>query len=142
MKVKDVMTTGVEAVSNDLSVQVVAQKMAELDIGFLPVINETEIVGTVTDRDIVVRCLGNGLDPHETTIGEIMTAGAEMIDEDEDVREASRIMKQKQIRRLLVRGPHNRVVGVLSLGDLVVETGDEQLGGETLEKVSQPTHSS
>jgi CBS domain-containing protein len=58
--------------------------------------------------------------------------------EDEDVQEAARLMQEHQVRRLVVLDPARRLAGVVSLGDLAVETGDERLAGKTLEHVSLP----
>lgn len=115
--------------------------MANLDVGFLPVIDATEAVGIITDRDIVVRGVVPGRDPAKTTVGEIMTVGVEIMSEHATVEDAAHLMEEKQIRRVLVQSDDGRLVGVVSLGDIAVHSGNKELSGEALEKISEPVHS-
>jgi predicted transcriptional regulator len=92
----------------------------------------------LTDRDIVIRAVADGRDPMTTTVAEAMTAQVVHCREDQDVREAARMMEQHQVRRLLVVDHEGRMVGIVSLGDIALTTGDDQLAGETLERVSEP----
>ena len=107
-------------------------------VGSLPVCENDRLVGMLTDRDIVVRAIADGCDTKTTTAREIMTPDIVYCFEDQDVQEAARLMEQNQIRRLVVLNRDKRLVGIVSLGDLAVETGDEHLTGKTLEKVSEP----
>jgi CBS domain-containing protein len=138
MQVKEVMTRGVECVPPDCTLQEAAQKMKALDVGPLPICDNDRLAGMLTDRDITVRAVAEGLDPRTTRVRDVMTPEVVWCFDDQDVEEAARLMKEKQIRRLLVLNRDKRLVGIVSLGDLAVETGDEQLAGETLEKVSEP----
>jgi CBS domain-containing protein len=92
----------------------------------------------LTDRDITVRATAEGCDPKTTKVEDVLTPDVIYCFEDQDVQEAARLMKENQIRRLVVLNRDKRLVGIISLGDLAVETGDEQLTGETLERVSEP----
>lgn len=139
MQVKDVMTRGAECVRPDATLQEAAQKMKSLDVGPLPVCDNDRLVGMLTDRDITVRAIAEGKDPRATQVRDAMTAGISYCFEDDDVANAAGLMKEKQIRRLVVLNRDKRLAGIVSLGDLAVETGDEHLAGETLERVSQPT---
>jgi CBS domain-containing protein len=95
----------------------------------------------LTDRDIVVRAVAQGRDPASTPVREIMTEGISYCFEDDDVKDAARQMSEKQIRRLAVLDRDKRLVGIISLGDLAVETGgDKQVAGKTLEAVSEPAY--
>lgn len=138
MKVQEIMTKGTECVSPSSSLQEAAQKMRNLDVGPLPVCENDRLVGMITDRDITVRAVAEGCDSKRTTVKQVMTPDVVYCYEDQDVQEAARLMQENQIRRLLVINKDKRLVGIVSLGDLAVETGDERLAGETLEQVSQP----
>lgn len=138
MKLIDVMTRDVEVISPDDPVREAAEKMRALNVGVIPVCDGDKIRGMVTDRDIVVRGLavGKGV---ETKISEIMTPEVAWLYEDRDVDEAARLMKEKQIRRVLVLNHDKKLVGIVSLGDLATEARNEQLSGDVLEGVSEPS---
>jgi len=140
MKVKGVMTRGVECVRPDDTLQEAARKMKTLDVGPLPVCGDNDrIVGMVTDRDIVIRAVAEGRDPRTSKVQDAMTEGVCYCFEEDDVQEAARIMREEQIRRLVVLNSDKRPAGIVSLGDLTTETGgDQQVAGKTLEGVSQP----
>ncbi len=93
----------------------------------------------ITDRDITVRAVADACDPRSTTVEEVMTPDVVYCFDDQDVQEAARLMQAHQIRRLVVLDRDKRLVGIVSLGDLAVETGDEKLAGKTLEEVSLPS---
>jgi CBS domain-containing protein len=139
MQVKDVMTKGAECVGPDATLQEAARKMKGLDVGPLPVCDSDRLVGMITDRDIVVRALAEGKDPRSTRVRDAMSEGVCYCFEDDDVADAAQQMREKQVRRLVVLNRDKRLAGIVSLGDLAVETGDEHLAGKTLGHVSQPT---
>jgi len=139
MLLKEIMTHNVEVVSPSDSLEQAAQKMAELNVGPLPVCEGNRIVGMITDRDITVRATAAGCDPKTTLVGDAMSQDIISCYEDQDVQEAARLMKEKQIRRLLVVNRANELVGIVSLGDLATEAGDQGQPGEVLKKVSEPT---
>ena len=139
MQVKDVMTRGVECVRPDDNIAAAAQKMKDLDVGALPVCGEGDrLKGMITDRDITVRATAGCCDPGGTRVSDAMTPNVIYVFEDQDVTEAARLMKENQVRRLVVLNRDKRLVGIVSLGDLAVETGNEKLAGNTLEAVSEP----
>ena len=139
MQVKQLMTTGVECARANDTVQEAAEKMRDLNIGDLPVCGDDDrLVGMLTDRDITVRAVAEGKDPRKTHVRDAMTEGIAYCFEDDDVADAARLMKEKQIRRLVVLNRDKRLAGIVSLGDLATETHDEGLAGRTLERVSQP----
>jgi len=138
MQVKDVMTRGVECVAPDATLQDAARKMKDLDVGPLPVCDNDRLAGMLTDRDIAVRAVADGRDPKTTRVRDVMSPGVTWVFEDDDVKDAARLMREKQLRRLVVLNRDKRLAGIVSLGDLAVETRDERLAGKTLEKVSQP----
>jgi CBS domain-containing protein len=136
MKVKEVMTRDVEIIQPNDTLRVAAQKMRDRDIGFLPVYEGDELIGVVTDRDIVIRATASGTNPEAILGRDIVTSPLVYCFEDQDVEAAARLMRENQIRRLVVldRG-NNRPVGVISLGDLA-GTVKEKTAGQTLESVS------
>lgn len=142
MKLKEIMSENVEAISADSTLTEAANTMARLDIGFIPVLEGTNgIAGIVTDRDLVVRAIAEGRDPSKTTVGDIMTKGLETLSPEDDVEQAARLMEEKQVRRLVVKDESGAYVGVVSLGDLAKRTSDHELSGEALEKVCEPAAS-
>src|SRR5262245_23000408 len=138
MLVKDVMTRRVEVIHPDSTLQEAAERMKELDVGPLPVCDGDRLIGMITDRDITVRSTAQGQDPWTDRVRDAMTPGVIYCFEDQEVAEAARLMKDEQVRRLLVLNRDKWLVGIVSLGDLAVETGDDQLAGDTLEAVSEP----
>src|SRR5262245_6721676 len=139
MHVKEVMTRGAECVRPGTSLQEAARKMRDLDVGPLPICGDDDrLKGMITDRDITVRAVAEGHDPKTTRVQDVMTPDVIYCFEDQDVAEASRLMKEKQVRRLVVLNRDKRLVGIVSLGDLAVDAGDEKLAGRTLEAVSEP----
>jgi CBS domain-containing protein len=103
--------------------------MAEHDVGTLVVVEPNGLsraVGIVTDRDLVVRCVAGTRDPETTKVGDLMTSPAHGIDEDSPIEEAVRQMAAAGTRRLIVTGPGQRLVGILSLDDVL-----ELIIGET-----------
>jgi len=112
--------------------------MRFLEIGLLPVCEHDRLVGMVTDRDITVRATADGMDPTNVPVREVMTSDVVWCFEDDDVIVAGQKMKDKQIRRLPVMDHNQRMVGILSIGDLAMEIGDEHLVGNIVEAVSDP----
>jgi CBS domain-containing protein/sporulation protein YlmC with PRC-barrel domain len=139
VKVKDIMTRDVEVIHPEATLWESAQKMAALDVGPLPVCSGDQLVGMLTDRDITVRATAQGRDPKTTRVHEVMTPEVVYVFEDDDISEAARIMMEQQVRRLVVLNQSKQLVGIISLGDLAVHTGDAQQAGQTLEGVSEPS---
>ena len=137
MQLRDVMTRDVEVIHPDAAVEEAAERMEALDVGLLPVCDGRRLVGMITDRDITVRAVAAGVGPGEAKVRDVMTPEVAYAFEDQDVREAERIMRDCQIRRLPILDRDKRLVGIVSLGDLAVEA-DERRAGKTLERISEP----
>jgi CBS domain-containing protein len=135
MAIRDLMTRSVQVVKPNDSLLTAAKKMADLDIGFLPVCEGDRLVGALTDRDITVRGTARGRDPEKTIVSEVMTTDVTYCTEEEDIDRTARLMKDKQLRRVLVVDAKKKLVGVVSLGDLA----RQQMGqsAEVLEQVSE-----
>ncbi len=92
----------------------------------------------LTDRDITIRVTAQGCDPNITKVREAMTSEVVCCFEDQNVQTAAQMMEMRQIRRVPVLNRDKRLVGIVSLGDLSVETQDQNLAGKTLESISEP----
>jgi CBS domain-containing protein len=118
--VEEIMTTNPRTVNVDDTVLQAAQVMRDNDIGDVIVVEDGQVTGIVTDRDIAVRAAAEGRDLGSTTVGEIATTGVQAIEPDASVDDALRMMREHDIRRLPVV-KNGRPVGIVSLGDLAVE---------------------
>ncbi len=139
MQLSQIITRDVETIRPDTSAREAAQRMRSMDVGALPVCDGRRLLGMVTDRDLTLRILAEGRDPNATTVQEAMTPDVRYAFEDDDVQRAADIMKEHQIRRLPVVNREQQLVGIVALGDLAT-TGKDQLSGDTLEQISQPSH--
>ena len=140
--VRDVMTRGVETAAPDTPIAEVARRMRDLDVGSLPVTDGNRLLGIVTDRDLSVRATAAAKDPNNTRVREVMSPEIAWIFDDEPADAAARMMRERQIRRLPVLDRSDRLVGVVALGDLATDLGDDKLKGATLEEISQPSGAS
>jgi CBS domain-containing protein len=139
MLLKDIMTRDPGVVSPGDTLEQAARIMEVLDVGPIPVCEGKRVVGMLTDRDITVRATAAGCDPKTTLVSDAMSQEVVSCYEDQDVLEAAKLMKERQIRRLLVLNRANDLVGIVSLGDLATEAGDQGQPGDVLKKVSEPT---
>jgi CBS domain-containing protein len=139
MLINEVMTRRAECTRPDATLQEAAERMKALDVGSLPVCDNDRLVGIVTDRDITVRSVSDGHDPRKDRVRDAMTPKVFYCFEDQDITEAAQLMRQQQVRRLPVLNRDKRLAGIVSLGDLAVEAGNEQLVGEALEGISEPS---
>jgi CBS domain-containing protein len=138
MKLKEIMTRDVEVIHPDETLQVAARKMRDRDIGFLPVCDGDRLVGVLSDRDITVRALAQGMQTDSMLGRDLMTSPVIYCFDDQDVDYAAKVMEENQIRRLVILSRDDKhLVGVVSLGDLAThDTSDRP--GEVLQKVSEP----
>jgi CBS domain-containing protein len=137
MQVSEIMTRRVETAAPDDSIEQVARRMAEADVGAMPVCDGRSIQGMVTDRDIVVRGLAQGLD-RTARVRDVMTAHVESVRESDDLDEVHDRMSAAQVRRLPVVNDAGELVGIVALADVAL-IDDEEEAGETLEEISEPT---
>lgn len=135
--IRDIMTTGVRTVDPSTTLFDVAQLMRDVDTGVVPVVSGGMLMGVITDRDIVVRAIADGADPKTATAEEYFTRNPTTVSPDTTVQDAAQLMQRDQIRRLpVVQGAE--LVGIISIGDLAVDTGKDKLVGDTLEEISAP----
>jgi CBS domain-containing protein len=138
MKLSEIMTRDVIVLQPDDSLQSAAKMMRDRNIGFLPVCDGEDLIGVISDRDITIRALADGMDVNIMLGRDLMTAPAIYCYEDQDVSEAAKVMEENQIRRLVVLSREDkRLVGVVSLGDLARNESADR-SGHVLQKVSEP----
>lgn len=139
MQLKDIMTKNVKIIPQNASVRDAAKLMKEIDTGFIPVMENNRVIGTITDRDIVVRSIAEGRDPNDTRVHDVMTSEFFFCYEDDDVKKAAKLMSDKQIRRIPIINHNNELVGVVALGDLAVDNRNDKMSGDILEDISKPS---
>jgi CBS domain-containing protein len=127
VEVREVMTAEVVSIPPELTLQDAASIMKTLDVGSLPVSDGERLIGVISDRDITVRAIAEGRDPRTTDVGDVMTAEVVCCQEDDEVQRAAGLMQREQLQRLLVVDAGGRLVGIVSLGDLVGEAREREL---------------
>lgn len=135
MKVLEVMTRAVETASPTDTVADVARRMSEIDSGVMPIVQGDRIIGVITDRDIVVRVVGENRDS-EIQVSEVMTAPVETCRDGDSLKDATKKMADLQMRRLVVVDDTGKLCGILSLGDVAREHSARAVG-HALEDISE-----
>lgn len=138
MKVKDIMTKSVAYINPASNIVEAAQLMQKHNVGSIPVMDQNGILGIVTDRDIVVRNIAHGKDPHTTPVRDVMTSQVATVSPDMDIRDVSSLMAQQQIRRVPVV-ENNKLVGMVSIGDLATNRWADTEAAEALTEISKPS---
>ncbi|GAA0322764.1 CBS domain-containing protein [Bacillus carboniphilus] len=132
VQVRDVMSSNVESCSNQDSLEAVAQKMKSLNVGAIPVVENGQVVGMVTDRDLVIR----GITGHAGNISQVASQNIVTVDANASLEDAAALMSQYQVRRLPVV-ENGQLVGIVSLGDLAVRDQSNQSAGGALTQISK-----
>jgi CBS domain-containing protein len=135
MRISEIMSRDVRTARPQDTIQDVAQAMREVDTGAVPVCDGGRLMGIVTDRDIVVRAVSEGRS-FATPVTEVMSSNIEACYEDDDIRAAADKMAELQIRRLPVLDRDQRLVGIVSLGD-IAQQGKDKTTGQALEEISE-----
>ena len=136
MRINEIMSRDVEVARPQDSIQDVARKMRDIDTGAIPVCDGERLHGMITDRDIVVRAVCEARS-FETPVSEVMTSDVEYCYEDDDIAAAADKMAELQVRRLAVLDRDQRLVGIVSLGD-IAQQGKDKTTGQALEEISEP----
>lgn len=131
MIVSECMTRDVELVTPEMKIKDVAKKMRDGDFGIVPVQRNDKLIGMLTDRDIVTRCVADGLDLEKALVEEVMSNKVLYCFEDQEVEIVMKNLGENQIRRLPVVNRDKKLVGIVSLGDL---TKDRRLDPDRLKK--------
>lgn len=135
MRCSEIMTRDVRTATREMTLRDVAVMMRDGDMGSVPVVEDGRLVGIVTDRDIVVRCVADGRDT-STPVSEAMTTEIFSVKPDDFAFEAVRLMGDKQVRRVAVVSEDGQLAGIISMADVALETEDELEIAETLEEIS------
>jgi CBS domain-containing protein len=135
MQVNQVMSINVRVAGPDDTLRKIAQTMAEQDAGVLPVCDGQRLIGMITDRDLVVRGLGVGLDPDAARVRDVMSQEVHFCYEDDAVEEVVESMAGWKVRRLPVLSLDRKLVGIVSLGDISRDAAPVQ-SGSTLRDIS------
>ncbi len=137
--VAEVMTRGVRTMKPDDTVVEAARAMDELNVGVIPVVDGEKLVGMVTDRDIVVRGLARDADPKSCKLADVMSGHVRTARQDDDVDEVLGEMANAQIRRMPVVDAQDKLVGILSIGDIAAKSPeDEEDVAMSLGDISSP----
>ena len=136
MKISEVMTSDVETITPDQTAREAASFMLRAEAGSIPVCEGNRVIGMITDRDITIRGVAEGRGP-DTAVRELMTDDIICAHEDEEVKDVALRMSREQVRRMPVVDADEKIVGIVSLGDLARET-DSDTAEKTLEGVSAP----
>jgi CBS domain-containing protein len=134
--VSEIMTTNVQVIQPQESLRRAATLMQELDIGALPVCDGQRLLGMLTDRDITVYGVAQGMNPDECCVSDVMTEHVEYCTTDQDTDQVMRLMGEKQVRRLPVVDGDKNLIGIVSLGDLAVRQ-DGHID-RTVRQISEP----
>lgn len=124
MKVKEIMSHHPHSIAPDKTVQIAAKAMKDLEVGILPVSISGDLLGVITDRDIVLRNTAAGNDPGKVQVKDIMTTPTAFCYEDDPVESAASAMKRKRIKRLCVLDDSDKLAGMITLGDMATKAKD------------------
>ncbi len=137
MLVREAMNEQIETIEPETTVIEAAQMMRDGDFGALPVMQNDELIGIVTDRDLTIRVLAEQRDPQEVSIMEVMTSDILTCQADDDVQVAAELMADRQVRRLVVLDGEE-IAGIISLGDLALM--EEDTAVEAIAGISEHRH--
>jgi CBS domain-containing protein len=135
--VRDTMTASPRSVGTEATAVDAARLMRDDDIGSLPIVEKGRLVGMLTDRDIAIRVVAEGIDPGSVSVAEIASSDAVSVSPDQELEEALRLMAHHQVRRLPVV-EDDQLVGMLAQADVAHEEDREKVG-ETVEAISDPS---
>jgi CBS domain-containing protein len=138
MKVRELMTGDPSSVESNATLGQVATLMKQEDCGSIPVVEGARLVGIVTDRDIVIRAVAAGKDPKTLRVSEVMSANPVTVGPDDDIKQAEKVMADRQIRRLPVVDK-GALVGILVTAQ-IARAENERATGETLKEISAPAN--
>ena len=137
MMIREIMTDDPITVKTDSTLYEVAKIMEENDIGCVPIVEDNQVVGMLTDRDLVVKAVSRGMDLGSHYVDDVMVRDIKTVDVETEAQVAADIMIENKIRRLPVTD-NDRLIGILTLGDLAITTHDTDTCGHVLEEVCGP----
>jgi CBS domain-containing protein len=137
-QLKDLMSPDVKVISPDMSIGDAAKQMAEGDFGMMPVAENDRMIGTISDRDIAIRGIGEGLGA-DAKVRDVMSEGVAWVYENDTVEKAATIMSEYQVRRIPVVNRDKRLVGIVALGDFAVDSSEMRPTAKALTEISKPS---
>jgi CBS domain-containing protein len=140
VELRELMTSQVTTCDQNDSCTSAARKMSQQNVGSLPVVQGKKVVGIITDRDIVLKCIAKDKDPQTCKVSECMTQNIVTGRPDMDAHEAADLMANNQIRRLPVCDDQGNLVGIVAMADLATVPIHINEAGEALSEISEPTH--
>ncbi len=139
-KCRDVMTVDPFCCLSGDGVVKAAQAMKDLNVGSLPVVeneNSEKLIGIITDRDITVKAVACNLNPAETRVGDVMSTDVIVCHAEDPVTEAINAMATNQVRRIPVVDEENKIIGIISQGDVALRLNDSETTGEVVAEISE-----
>ena len=137
-QLKDLMSRDVKVVGPDVTIADAARMMRDGDFGMLPVSDDDRMIGTISDRDIAIRAVAEGKGA-DTKVRDVMSEGIAWAYEDDSVEKATKLMSERQVRRLPVVDRDKRLIGIVALGDFAVERSQIQPAAQALSEISKPS---
>jgi CBS domain-containing protein len=141
MKVKEIMTESPACATAETNLQDVARMMVDNDCGCIPIVDGEDTkrpIGMLTDRDITIRTVAEGVNPLDLTAGEVMTEDVITVTPDMSVEECGNLMESRQIRRVAVIDKSGACVGMVAQADIAVK-GSERQAADIVQEVSKAT---
>ena len=136
LSVRDTMTQNPRSIDASTSVVEAAQLMREGHIGSLPIIDDEQLVGMITDRDIATRVVAQAVDHTKTSVGDVSSRDLITVEPDRDLDEALQLMARHQVRRLPVV-ENGRLVGIVAQADIALS--ENEMTGKLVEAISAPS---
>lgn len=137
-QLRELMTRDVKVITPGMTIGDAAKQMRDGNFGMMPVEEYDRMIGTISDRDIVIRAVAEGMD-FSTKVRDVMSKGIAWAYEDETVEEATTIMSERQVRRLPVVNRDKRLVGIVALGDIALVRSEIEPAAEALSEISKPS---
>ncbi|HEX8286609.1 MAG TPA: CBS domain-containing protein [Pyrinomonadaceae bacterium] len=132
---REIMTSNVQTANRTTTLREIGALMRDGDVGVMPIVENTRLVGIVTDRDIVVRAVAEGKNV-DAPVGDVMTTEIYSVKPDDFAFEAIRLMGDRQVRRVPVVSETGELVGIIAMADVALEMEDEREIAATLEEIS------
>ncbi len=138
--VSEIMTKDVQFCTPHESLITAAKIMRDVDCGSVPVCDAKRVIGMITDRDIVIKCIADGNDANQVHCHDVMTHDVITCSPEMDVHECAQLMAKNQIRRIPVVNDKGELMGICAIGDLARENIFVNEAGEALSEISEPDH--
>lgn len=136
-QIRDFMTTNPKCVTEKDSIRDAAKIMKDQDAGVVPVLDGRKVIGIITDRDIVVRGIAEGKNLENMHVKELMTKSVRSVREDAAVSEVLKLMSSSEVRRVPVVNNSDELVGIVSIGDISINTNQDNGVGKAIESISE-----